>query len=192
MQSLLDDKAEQLTAKLIEMALGGDVTALRLCADRILPARKDRPIELNLPPTETVKQTADAMGTVCTAIAEGQITPSEGEALSNVLLAQQAIRVKADLESRMEEIAYRLSLGRMVSESGELMPTSEKLMPNPTGTLMTSSQASTFLWESTAEVQQAIESGKSNKPPEKLVEKELLKDYFITGAGKLPSIVPRR
>jgi hypothetical protein len=38
-EELLDGEAEA-TRKAIELALGGDMTALRLCLDRILPARK--------------------------------------------------------------------------------------------------------------------------------------------------------
>ena len=34
---------ESLTQKAIDLALGGDMAALRLCLDRILPPRKDRP-----------------------------------------------------------------------------------------------------------------------------------------------------
>ena len=40
--ALLDGEAETLTRKAIELAKTGDVTALRLCLDRIAPVRKDR------------------------------------------------------------------------------------------------------------------------------------------------------
>src|SRR5262249_49446834 len=41
-EALLDGQAEALTRKAIERALGGDILALRICLDRILPARRDR------------------------------------------------------------------------------------------------------------------------------------------------------
>jgi hypothetical protein len=49
MEALLDGQAEALTQKAIDMALEGDITALRLCLDRVLPARKDRPVTFRLP-----------------------------------------------------------------------------------------------------------------------------------------------
>jgi hypothetical protein len=49
MEALVEGEAEQLTRKALEMVLNGDPVALRLCFERLLPARKDRPIELNLP-----------------------------------------------------------------------------------------------------------------------------------------------
>ena len=38
MQELLEEKAEQLVNKLVEMALAGNIGALRLCLDRLVPA----------------------------------------------------------------------------------------------------------------------------------------------------------
>src|SRR3954464_9602810 len=84
MESLLECQAEQLTRKAIEMALAGDITAMRLCLERLIPARKDRHIHLLLPPVETVQQISEAMTKVCAAIAEGGITPSEGEVISTI------------------------------------------------------------------------------------------------------------
>src|SRR5690349_7173832 len=50
LEGLLDGQAQALTQKAIDMALGGDITALRLCLDRMLPVRKDRPVSFDLPP----------------------------------------------------------------------------------------------------------------------------------------------
>ena len=39
---LLDNETEKLTRKAIELAMAGDTVALRLCLERIIPARRDR------------------------------------------------------------------------------------------------------------------------------------------------------
>jgi hypothetical protein len=49
-EALLDGEAEGLTRKAVEMALAGDTVALRLCLERLVPPRKDRPVALALPP----------------------------------------------------------------------------------------------------------------------------------------------
>jgi Family of unknown function (DUF5681) len=49
MEALLDGESEAHTRKAIELAKGGDMAALRLCLDRILPPRKDRPLKFALP-----------------------------------------------------------------------------------------------------------------------------------------------
>lgn len=52
-EALLDGKAEALTRRVIELAQDGDTVALRMCLDRLVPPRKDRPITLALPPIVT-------------------------------------------------------------------------------------------------------------------------------------------
>ena len=54
-ESLLDGEAENLTRKAIELAKDGDLTALRLCLERIAPPRKDRPVTFSLPKLEETR-----------------------------------------------------------------------------------------------------------------------------------------
>ena len=44
---MLDGEAEGLTRKVLEMALAGDTVAMRLCLERILPPRRERPVRFN-------------------------------------------------------------------------------------------------------------------------------------------------
>ena len=52
LEILLDGQATALTQKGIDLALAGDMAALRLCLDRILPLRKGRPVTFVLPPSK--------------------------------------------------------------------------------------------------------------------------------------------
>jgi Family of unknown function (DUF5681) len=80
---LLDCEAKALTRKAIELGLAGDTTALRLCLERLVPPRKDRPISLDLPAIKSADDAAEAVGAVLAAVCEGRITPSEaGEVMS--------------------------------------------------------------------------------------------------------------
>ncbi|MGA8649639.1 MAG: DUF5681 domain-containing protein [Xanthobacteraceae bacterium] len=49
-EQLLDGEAEAHMRKLIEKAKHGDTGALRLCIDRIMPPRRERPVNVELPP----------------------------------------------------------------------------------------------------------------------------------------------
>ena len=109
LESLLEGKAEELLQKTMEMALAGDITALRLCLERIMPVRKDRPIQLSLPPIETVQQISFAVGKVAKAIGDGEITPADGEVLTNVLVAHKDIVAQLLFEQRFEEMQRRLA-----------------------------------------------------------------------------------
>jgi hypothetical protein len=84
-EALLEGEAEALTRKAIELALAGDTTALRLCLERVVPPRKDRPISLALPVISSADDANQAMHIVTAAVGEGRITPSEATNLAALI-----------------------------------------------------------------------------------------------------------
>jgi hypothetical protein len=100
-EQLLDGEADALTRKAIELAKQGDATALRLCLERILPARKDRPVPFDLPRIETVADSVMAAAAIATAVAEGELTPMEAAELSKVVDGYTRAVETADLAARI-------------------------------------------------------------------------------------------
>ncbi len=93
LQSLLDAEAEKITRKAIEMALAGDVTALRLVLERLIPPARERRLNLALPSVDSAADLPAAASEVLRAIAAGEITPAEGQAVAGVLNAhRQAVQ----------------------------------------------------------------------------------------------------
>ncbi len=84
-ESLLDGQAERLTQKAVEMALEGDTTALRLCLERICPARKDRVVAFDLPEIASVQDIATAIGALMIAVASGDVSPADGVVIAGLL-----------------------------------------------------------------------------------------------------------
>ena len=84
-QALLDGEAEILTRKAIELAKGGDLAALRLCIDRLVPPRKDRPVPFDLPKIESARDAANAISAVLTAVSTGDLTPAEASGVTRLL-----------------------------------------------------------------------------------------------------------
>src|SRR5688572_24458942 len=72
-EALLDGEAEALTRRAIDLALEGDVMALRLCLERILPPRKQRPVTVSLPALYTAADVTRAMATLVSAVAHGAL-----------------------------------------------------------------------------------------------------------------------
>jgi hypothetical protein len=68
LETLLDGQATALTQKAIDVALTGDIPALRLCLDRILPPRKDSPVAFDLPEMRTLNDAVPAMGALVKAV----------------------------------------------------------------------------------------------------------------------------
>ncbi len=109
-EALLDGEAEDLVRTVIELAKAGDVGALRLCLERILPPRKDRPISVKLPRIETPQDIADASTEVLGAVLDGTITPSEGQAVMALLEAHRRAVEVAELTNRLDRLEEHAGL----------------------------------------------------------------------------------
>ena len=100
-EALLDGQHEALTKKAIDLALTGDGPALRLCLDRIAPARKDSPISFALPPIATAADTVTASASLLAAVAGGEVTPDEAGRVMALLTAHKVLVEAGDLEARI-------------------------------------------------------------------------------------------
>ena len=100
-QDLLDGEAETLTRKVVELAKGGNLVALKLCLERLLPLRKDRSISLKLPKLEGVEDIPKAIEVILNAVADGEITPGEGQAVASMMEAYRKGADLADMEARL-------------------------------------------------------------------------------------------
>jgi hypothetical protein len=85
MQNLLADDAEAIGRKAIEMAIAGDLAAIRLCMDRLAPVRKDEPVAFELPPIEKPADIVAATASIVAAVAAGELTPSQAAELCKVI-----------------------------------------------------------------------------------------------------------
>lgn len=100
-EAMLEGQQEALTQAAIDKALDGDVTALRLCIDRIAPARKDAPISFDLPEIKTAENAADAARSILKAIAAGDVTPLEAATVMGVIEQFRRTLETTDLEKRI-------------------------------------------------------------------------------------------
>ena len=100
-ETLLDGEAENLTRKAVELAMEGNIIALRLCLDRVSPPRKERHITLSLPVLKTAEDGPKAMGAIVTAISDGDITPSEAQSLAGMIDVYRRTLETEDLERRL-------------------------------------------------------------------------------------------
>jgi hypothetical protein len=110
-EQLLDGEASNLTRKAIELAKEGDTTALRLCIERILPARKDRPVTFSLPNLEHANDAVMASAAIVEAVAKGDLTPSEAAELSKVLDGFARTLEAADFENRLMRLEEAVGRG---------------------------------------------------------------------------------
>ncbi|MFZ3324562.1 MAG: DUF5681 domain-containing protein [Methylocella sp.] len=110
-EALLDSEAEVLTRRAIERAKEGDSVALRLCLERILPPRKDRPVSFALPKIESAADAGKASTAILTEVATGDVTPLEAQAVLRLLEGHAKVLEVRDLEERMTTLELKAGTG---------------------------------------------------------------------------------
>jgi hypothetical protein len=103
-EELLDGEAEGLTRKAIDLALGGDIQALRMCLERICPPRKDRPVLFDLPKMTTSKGASRVMAGILEAVADGDITPDEASRVASIVDVYRKTLETSELEARLSAL----------------------------------------------------------------------------------------
>lgn len=99
---LLENEHEALTRSAITRALQGDMIALRLCLERIAPARKDAPITFDLRAVHSVQDAGMASADILAAVSSGDITPEEAGRVMALLVGHKSILETGELEARIK------------------------------------------------------------------------------------------
>jgi hypothetical protein len=108
-QELLDGEAQDLTRKCIELAKEGNPLALKLYLERLIPPRKDRPIKMKLPKVINGSDLPKVLQTVMRAVAEGEITPGEGQAIMAMLEALRKGIELTTIEARLAALEEKIN-----------------------------------------------------------------------------------
>jgi hypothetical protein len=108
LRDLLEPHAPALVAKVVELALAGDTTALRIAVDRIIPPAKARDELIRLPLAQG--SLAEKGEAVIAALGEGVIAPDVAGTILQGIAAQARIIEFDELEKRigaLEQLAQR-------------------------------------------------------------------------------------
>lgn len=104
-QAILEGDAEALSRKAVEMAIGGDIQALRLCLERIVPRAKDAPISgLKLPELNSAEDVLEAITLVARMLSEGELLPSEASSVCVVLEQYRRHYEITEIEIRLKKL----------------------------------------------------------------------------------------
>jgi hypothetical protein len=108
---LLDGETEALTRMAIELALDGNPTALKLCLERIIPPRRERPVKLGLGPVRGAADLGSTMAAITNAAGQGAITPGEAAELARVVEIFVRAVEASDFEKRLKQLEERRDAG---------------------------------------------------------------------------------
>jgi hypothetical protein len=104
LEALLDGEAAAIIRKAIEKAVDGDMAALRLCVERVLPARRDRPVAFELPKIETAADASKASSAVLAACAEGTLSTREAAEVMALIATHRKTLELTEIEERLRAL----------------------------------------------------------------------------------------
>ena len=102
---LLDPHAEALINKTIEMALSGEINALRLCIERLVPKAKDDNIKIIMPNT-TGRPLNQLISEILQSIAGQEITIAELKSVISLYREDEQVATMND--PHMIELDHRI------------------------------------------------------------------------------------
>ena len=85
----------------MELALSGDLAALKLCLDRLLPLRRERFCQFDLPPVNNLADASEACRALLTAASRGELTPGEANAIRQLVEGYANSLLAHDFEQRL-------------------------------------------------------------------------------------------
>jgi len=99
-QNLLEGEAEALVRKVVQLALEGDLTCLRICLERLVPPKKEAPIEIDLPEIGAIAYIPKLFAALTAKPSEG-ITPSEARTVIDLAESVRKSLVMTEFEQRL-------------------------------------------------------------------------------------------
>jgi hypothetical protein len=84
-EAMFQGEAEAIIGMAIGKAKEGDITAIRLCLDRVFPRLRDRTTVFDLPPINSAADALAALTTIVAGVRAGDLTAAEGRDLSKLV-----------------------------------------------------------------------------------------------------------
>jgi hypothetical protein len=104
LQEALERSAHAIVQRAAEMAIDGNIGAVRLCMDRLLPRRKDEPVAYEFLPLERPADAVPAMSAIAAAVSAGDLTAQEALKFSRVINVYVNALEAHDFEKRLTEL----------------------------------------------------------------------------------------
>lgn len=102
--AMMEGGAEKITKAVIDAAQAGDLMAAKIILDRVMPPAKERPVNIDLPDTQTAQGVAAAQNAILQAVAAGDLLPGEASTLSAIVEAKRRAIETQELADRITQL----------------------------------------------------------------------------------------
>ena len=100
-EKLMADDVTGVIKAVIDAARSGDMAAARIILDRLVPVRKGRPVEIELPPVKTAADVLAGLEAVLDHVAAGALSPEEGATVGGILEMKRRTLELVEIEQRV-------------------------------------------------------------------------------------------
>lgn len=108
--ALMEGQLEEITQTLIDAALGGDLAAIRLVLERLVPPCKEKALpQIHLPTVTDAQSLPKLTAAVLDAVSRGDLTPGEANALASLVGSHGKAIELAELEDRLAALEAQMN-----------------------------------------------------------------------------------
>jgi len=107
--ALLHEHSEALIRKCIAEALKGNMIAMRLCIERILPVLQESAIKFKVGPTDTCAEVGQVQDSILKEVGKGRIVPQQGATVVNILEGKRRTIENQKLEERVSALESQMA-----------------------------------------------------------------------------------
>jgi uncharacterized small protein (DUF1192 family) len=113
-QQLFEGERDEICRAVIVQAKAGDVTAQRLCLERICPPIKSYPISFKLPVLNTIADAQAAIASIVAGTASGEILADEAMVLTNIVATFIKAVDTAEIDARIAALEAQIEAAKAV------------------------------------------------------------------------------
>ncbi|CDZ79880.1 hypothetical protein BN1013_00380 [Candidatus Rubidus massiliensis] len=106
-EQLLQGELETICRRLVQEAVEGNMQAIKMVLDRLLPPKRNIPVAIDLPKLENSSDALDAIAYVTMAVSRGNLSIDEGESLSRMIEVYVRAMEAHDYETRLSKIEQK-------------------------------------------------------------------------------------
>lgn len=106
-EELLKGELNGICRRLIDEALEGNMQAIKLVLDRVLPVRKSPNVSISLPKLNSSSDALNALALITDAVGTAEISPDEGEVLSRIVNSYVKALEAYDFEKRLTDLEQK-------------------------------------------------------------------------------------
>ena len=110
---IFEEQSTAISERAVAMALDGHAGMIKMILERIVPVKKSVPIRLpDLPQVNNVSDASRLTGYILKSVADGRLSPVDGEIISRSAERHLRALQVGDLEQRLAELEQQLLAGQ--------------------------------------------------------------------------------